>query len=120
MDVLFVSGQSPELTKAAAAVATVFRDTLVGNIRDLVKLMPSLNVTEDPALDQFRREIEDTLMKYTADTLRLSTRARTETAAAANNILQRMKDFMPEIHVDAADEVAFVPVEPPKEVCFLL
>lgn len=77
-----------------------FRDTLVGNIRDLMKLMPSLNVTDAPALNRFREEIEDSLTKYSADTLRLSSSARRETAARAKDILARMNDFMPAVHTD--------------------
>jgi len=99
-----------------------FRDTLVSNIRDMVKLMPALNVTDDPALEHFRQEVENELTKYAPDTLRVSSRARRETAQKARDILGRMKDFMPEIHTDAPDDstLALAQNQPEADVCFLL
>jgi hypothetical protein len=36
----------------------IFRDSLVGNVVELVNLLPKLNVTDDPELDKIRKEVE--------------------------------------------------------------
>ena len=72
----------------------VFRDTLVGNITDLCALLPALNVTNDPALEDMRLKVESQLTTYTPDDLRSSDTARKDTARAAKEIRETMAGFM--------------------------
>ncbi len=84
------------LPESADGKGPVFRDTLVGNISDIVKLIPALNVTGDADLEKIRCLVQDQLTKHTPETLRKSRSARRETAAAANAILATMSGYLPE------------------------
>jgi len=48
----------------------VFRDTLVENAVQLVNILPSMNLTDDPELERVRRELEKTLASHNPQTLR--------------------------------------------------
>ena len=69
----------------------IFRDSLIDNIVSLLKILPSLNITQDPTLDSLRKEVSEKLTKYSADTLRDSETARQETAQNANDLLKKME-----------------------------
>jgi hypothetical protein len=71
----------------------IFRDSLVENVNELVDLLPRLNLTGDARLDAMRQEVVHKLTRYDAQTLRDSTVARTETARAAEDILQAMSGY---------------------------
>lgn len=71
-----------------------FNDTLVGNVKDLVDILPTLNVTESVELSVFTKRMRDELLKYDAQTLRESLVARKETADAAEKILKNVADFI--------------------------
>jgi hypothetical protein len=75
-------------------VSNPFRDSLVGNMRDLVELLPRLNVTGDADLAGMTDRLQATLCRYDADTLRNSPVAQEETKAAADKILADMEAFM--------------------------
>lgn len=75
-------------------VANPFRDSIVTNIRELLEMLPSLNITEDPKLEQFAMRISAELCKYDADELRENDGARERTAKAAEAILEQMGDFV--------------------------
>jgi len=72
----------------------VFRDTLVGNIRSLVDLLPGLNVTGDAKLAQLQKDVEDKLLVYTPKELRKDDFARADTATAAKDIMAKMAAYM--------------------------
>jgi len=69
----------------------IFRDSLIDNIVDLLKILPSLNVTNDPTLDKLREEVSEKLTRYDADTLRESSNCRKETADEADALLKKME-----------------------------
>lgn len=71
-----------------------FRDTLVSNIVDVLEVVPILNLTNDPKLDDFCRRIKEELTQYSPDTLRENARARTDTARRAEEILDKMQSFL--------------------------
>ena len=48
----------------------VFRDSLVENARELCRILPSLNIADDPRLEQMRNEVERNLCDYDPDDLR--------------------------------------------------
>lgn len=72
-----------------------FRDSLVGNLRDVLAALPALNLGADAQLDAFITEIGDKLATWTPEQLRDNAGLRQTVAADADAILARMKDFLP-------------------------
>ena len=66
-----------------------FRDTLIENARDLMVVLPGLNITDDPVLAALHAEITELLM-VEPTTLRNSPTKRKETADAADAILAKL------------------------------
>ena len=75
-------------------VEGIFRDSLVENVRELVAILPSLNLANDPALDSMAQRLSQHLCAHDADELRASDNARAQTAAAAEAILSDVRDFL--------------------------
>lgn len=71
-----------------------FRDTAVDNLRSLAEILPALNVTGDPDLDQLARDIQAKLTRHSAETLREDTKARKATQRDAKAILDAVSAFM--------------------------
>jgi hypothetical protein len=70
-----------------------FRDSVVGNLVKLVDVLPKLNVTNDPELEQMGQQVRRSLLVDPKE-LRQSETARAETAQAAAEIAERMADYM--------------------------
>ena len=68
----------------------VFRDSLIDNAKELTDLLKHLNLTQDPMMEQARRDLKHVLDKYDADTLRESFTARTDAKAQVDAILNKM------------------------------
>lgn len=75
-------------------VISTFRDSLVENIRDLVELLPGLNVAGDADLDAMRDRLEKQLCTFDADLLRTSEDLRAKVADQAAAILSEVSDFL--------------------------
>ncbi|HEX6825891.1 MAG TPA: hypothetical protein VF077_06175 [Nitrospiraceae bacterium] len=73
--------------------ANWFKDSLVSNVRDLVELMPSLNITGDKRLDDIAAMMQRDLTRFDADQLKASDGEREKTAIAANDILTTMEEY---------------------------
>lgn len=71
----------------------VFRDTLVENARDLCKILPSLNINNDPKLEEVRRELERSLCAVHPEDLRQSPALRSSVAGAMDDVLRKMGAF---------------------------
>ncbi len=71
----------------------IFRDSLVENVKDMIAILPSLNIVGDPRLDEMVERLK-TLTTFRPDTLRSSVIARTDTAAAAQAIADTIADYM--------------------------
>ena len=63
----------------------VFRDSLVGNVRELAELIPSLNITDDPSLAALQQSMQE-LTKFGPSVLRNDKRFRAEAADKAQLI----------------------------------
>lgn len=72
----------------------VFRDSLVENVRDLVDLLPTLNLTNDPRVSLMIDAARDKLTKHDATALREDSALRNETAEAAAQIADALAGFM--------------------------
>jgi hypothetical protein len=65
----------------------IFRDSLVGNIRQLCRLLPALNLTRDPELAQLTATVERRLASLDPQTLRHNPESRDAAAHEAERIL---------------------------------
>jgi hypothetical protein len=72
----------------------VFRDSLVGNIKDMVALLAKLNVTGNAELEAVRKETEEKLASLKPADLREDKQARRVAATAASAIMSKMSAFM--------------------------
>lgn len=68
----------------------IFRDTLVENAMALCRVLPTLNIGDDPQLEAVRREIEGSLCKHTADTLREDVVVRQQVSDKMADIMSKM------------------------------
>lgn len=73
---------------------SVFRDSTVKNLEELVDMLPALNVTGDPQLEQIRQDITDTLIGYTPKDLRKDMAVRQAAAQESKRIIDQMSGFM--------------------------
>jgi len=72
----------------------VIRDSLVGNIRELVEILPSLNFTADANLSELCAQVSTKLASQSAEDLRTSDGARVEAARQAAEIQAKMAEYM--------------------------
>jgi hypothetical protein len=71
-----------------------FRDSLVGNIRELVELLPAFNLTDDPKLTALTNRIIVDLCANDAGVLREDEKTRKSVAKAAEVILKQANALM--------------------------
>lgn len=77
----------------AGKVHSPFRDSLVGNLRELVELLPRLNLTDDPALESMRRRLADRLCSAEPEDLRKDDALRERYAAECAAVLEAMAAY---------------------------
>lgn len=85
-----LAAYNPDLGKQGG----VFRDSLVENVRDLVEILPSLNLTGNPQIAVMIDAARDKLTQHDAETLRDDAALRNETAIAAAAIADALAGFM--------------------------
>jgi hypothetical protein len=74
---------------------SIFRDTLILNVRELCEIVPALNLTNDPWITKVTGEIADSLGVVEPQVLREDKEARAEVAKTATNLLSKLKKFKP-------------------------
>lgn len=72
----------------------IFRDSLVDNLRDIVELVPKLNVTGDARLNEVAEVCANTLAVHEPQTLRDNLTVRSQVASQAKEIAQIMDAYM--------------------------
>jgi len=72
----------------------IFRDSLINNLCELCNLLPRLNMTNDPALEDMRKEVESALCEYDPNELREDKETRKAAAAAAADLMNKMSGYM--------------------------
>lgn len=70
-----------------------FRDSLVGNVRDLIAVLPALNITGDPQLTAMADKLKP-LAEWDAKVLREDEGKRLDVAAEAQAILDSVSGFL--------------------------
>jgi hypothetical protein len=73
---------------------SVFRDSTVKNLEELVDMLPALNVTGDPQLEQIRQDIKDSIIGFTPKELRKDAGVRQAAAKESQRIVDQMAGFM--------------------------
>ena len=68
-----------------------FRDSLIENVRAIVRLAPTLNLLDDPRIGELCADIEQHLTAHDPEQLRNSARLRESVADEADAILRRMQ-----------------------------
>ncbi|MCO5730103.1 hypothetical protein [Rhizobium sp. SSA_523] len=71
----------------------VFRDSLVGNVRDLIQILPALNITGDPVLTAMAEKLAP-LAEHDASVLRDDPAIRKDVAAEAQAILDSLSGYL--------------------------
>jgi len=71
-----------------------FRDSLIGNLRDLVGLLPNLNFTNDTKLEQLRQDIEASLCNVEPVEIRKSEAVRSAQARKAKEFMDKMAGYI--------------------------
>ena len=69
-----------------------FRNSLVGNIEELIDLIPRLNFTEDEHLDEVVQDLKTLVIN--PDELREDSRLRKQTAREAKVVLDKVNDYL--------------------------
>lgn len=73
---------------------SIFRDSLVENLKDIIDLVPSLNVTGDVALDSMAHECKSKLAGFNVEDLRKDKTLRKSAAEEAQAILKKMEGYL--------------------------
>jgi hypothetical protein len=94
-----VSGMIEKLEGYTGERKGAFRDSLIENIRELVDILPGLNITNDPHLDTSISTIKERLTGFDADTLRGVPYLRNKVVADAKAILENMAGYLGENQV---------------------
>jgi len=71
-----------------------FRDSLIQNVRDLVDILPTFNLTNDPVLHATIERMRNELCGADVQVLRDNPVVRAETAAAAQSILETVAEYL--------------------------
>jgi len=69
----------------------VFRNSLVDNLKDIIELLPKLNVTNDANIDAICKQMESLVVD--PEKLRTSSVLRSQKADEVNKILENFSDF---------------------------
>jgi len=84
-----LSRMSERLTDNADGSRKIFRDSLVENGVELVSMLKHLNITQDPSLEQARRELESAIGHHSLDSLRDNSNAREAVKLKVDTILSK-------------------------------
>jgi len=72
----------------------VFRNSLIENVKEIVDLIPSLNVTGNAELAKIAKECSAQLICHTAEDLRDNKEMRKEVQQAAEKLLKKMEGYI--------------------------
>jgi hypothetical protein len=69
----------------------IFRNSLFGNVEDLVNVLPKLNVTDDPKINEICEDMKTLIVD--PDTVRKDQTIRSMKAQQVENLMDKFKDF---------------------------
>lgn len=76
----------------------IFRDSLVQNINDICGVLPRLNFTDDPNLENMRQQVEQSLANENPEALRVDWDLREQKGRQVKAIADKMAVFMGELN----------------------
>jgi hypothetical protein len=71
-----------------------FKNSLVGNVEDVVAILPTLNLTGDPKIHKFIQDVQLKLCFYDAETIRTDQTVRADVASKGRDILKDMSAYV--------------------------
>lgn len=71
----------------------VMHDSIIGNVRDLVGILPLLNVTGDPELERIARDLEQRICNFDVKALKEDDLVREDARREAQALLDRMAGY---------------------------
>ena len=71
-----------------------FHDSLVYNISELADLLPSLNITDDPRLDDLAKRLKADLVQHSPEVLRSDVNIRKATALKAEKLAKKVGAYL--------------------------
>ncbi|MFA6691550.1 MAG: DUF3150 domain-containing protein [Saccharofermentanales bacterium] len=78
-----------------SAIDAKFKNSLIGNVRDLCDVFPHLNVAGDPKLNDLIEEVRYKLATQDPETLRNDADTRYRAANEARTILDKVREYLP-------------------------
>lgn len=84
-----LTGMSEKLTEPEGEKAKLFHSTFITNVREMCELLSHLNITNDPTLEQARRELDKAIGTMDVDDLRSDVGARADLKARVDQVLGR-------------------------------
>jgi hypothetical protein len=72
----------------------IFRDTLISNITEMCRILPRLNIMDDPTLEAARVEVEQIANKLSPDVCRDNATEREQAATKLKQLTEKMGAFM--------------------------
>ena len=85
-----LTNMSERLDYSSKEDKKVFRDTLVGNVNDMIELLRVCNVTQSVQMSDMANKLEDAMSGVTADALREDVTFRAETKAAVDAVMKSL------------------------------
>ena len=85
-----LTNMSERLDYSSKEDKKVFRDTLVGNVTDMIELLRVCNVTKSTQMSDMANKLEDAMSGVTADALREDDTFRAETKAAVDAVMKSL------------------------------
>ncbi len=73
---------------------SIFRDSIIENLNEILNLIPALNISEDKNLENFVKECKEKLTIVSPNSLRKEKKIRKATLETAEDILKRMEGYI--------------------------
>jgi hypothetical protein len=73
---------------------TVFRNTIVDNLKEIIDVIPSLNIVDDKELTAMVKECKEKLLKHTPEDLREVKEIRIDVKNQAEKLLKKMEGYI--------------------------
>lgn len=83
-----------DLAETMKDAKKTFRDSIVGNIKELCGVLREMNIANDPELEKMIKAVEASLTKLNPDELREDKKKRKAAADSADEILKKMAGYL--------------------------
>lgn len=87
----------PVTSKDKARGYKIFHDTVIDNLKELMDILPSLNILNDPKLDEMKKNIEDKILNQDPKILRDRPDQRKAVCIQVQDLVGEIEDYLGEI-----------------------